>query len=83
VKSALVHIQKTPKIAKDILNIGLNMLKEKVSGTVIWHVLLGFSHLCLDKEKLAGPFEETKFSDRLNDFHDYFAQLNPNGNLNY
>ena len=78
-KPALEHVQKNLKVAKDILNIGLNMLKEKVSSVVIYHLLLTFSQLSTVKEKLAGPFEETKFSDKMADFHEFYAQVNPNG----
>jgi hypothetical protein len=49
------------------------MLKEKVSSIVIYHLLLAFSHLSSVKEKLAAPFEETKFSDKLADFHEFYA----------
>ena len=55
------------------------MLKEKVSSVVIYHLLLTFSQLSTVKEKLAGPFEETKFSDKMADFHEFYAQVNPNG----
>jgi hypothetical protein len=78
-KPALDYVQKNAKVAKDVLNIGLSMLKEKISSIVVYHLLLTFSHLCSVKEKLAGAFEETKFSDKLADFQEFYAQVNPNG----
>jgi hypothetical protein len=77
-KPALEHIQKNIKIAKDILNIGMSILKEKVSSIVIYHLLLTFLHLSTIKEKLAAPFEETKFSEKMSDFHEFYAQVDPN-----
>jgi hypothetical protein len=73
------HVQKNLKVAKDLVSVSLNIIKEKVSTGVIWHVLSALSHLASHKEKYAAAFNETAFSDKLSDFHDFYAQINPNG----
>ena len=73
------HLQKNLKIAKDLLIVGLNLIKEKVGAGLIWHILIALSHLASQKEKFAEPFNESHFSDKLSDFHEFYAQTNPNG----
>jgi|LauGreDrversion4_2_1035121.scaffolds.fasta_scaffold342301_2 hypothetical protein len=76
---AQTYLEKNIKLAKDLISIMLNMIKEKVTTTVLWYLLLGLSHLTQNKEKLAGPFEETYFSDKIADFQEFYSQVNPNG----
>ena len=75
---AVAYLSKNLKLAKDLINIILNLLKEKVTPTVLWYLLLGLSHLALNKEALAGPFEESYFSDKISDFQELYSQVNPN-----
>lgn len=76
---ALDHLSKNLKLAKDLLNIILNLIKDKLSPSVLWHLLLVLSHLSTNKERLAGPFEESYFSDKITDFQEFYSQVNPNG----
>jgi hypothetical protein len=71
-RSSPAHLERNPKLAKDVLTVVLNLLKEKLSASVLWHLLLGLSHMAQHKEKLAGPFEETYFSDKIADFLDQY-----------
>jgi hypothetical protein len=67
------HVQKNAKVAKDLIAVSLNIIKEKVPTGVIWHVLSALSHLASHKEKYASAFNETNFSDKLSDFHEFYA----------
>jgi hypothetical protein len=40
---------------------------------VIWHILSAISHLAQNKEKYAAAFNETNFSDKMSDFHEFYA----------
>ena len=62
-----------------MVSVSLNIIKEKVPVGVTWHVLSALSHLATHKEKYAAAFNETSFSDKMSDFHEFYAQINPNG----
>ena len=71
-------------MAKDVINIILNLLKEKISSSVLYNLLMSLSHLAKHKDLFAAPLDESKFSDKITDFHEFYSQLNPNGNtINY
>jgi hypothetical protein len=78
---AIDHLSKNPKLAKEILNIILNLIKDKISPQILWHLLLVLSHLSASKDRLAGPFEESYFADKIADFQEFYSQVNPNGKL--
>lgn len=75
------HVQKNAKLAKELVTVSLNMVKEKIPPGVIWHILTALSHLTQQKEKYAAAFNETNFSDKMSDFHEFYAQINPNGKI--
>jgi hypothetical protein len=77
------YVQKNQKLAKDIINIILNLLKEKISSSVLYNLLMSLSHLAKYKDRFAAPLDESKFSDKVTDFHEFYSQLNPNGNTYY
>jgi hypothetical protein len=39
------HVSKNAKLAKELLSVSLNIIKEKVPAGVIWHILSAISHL--------------------------------------
>jgi hypothetical protein len=70
-KTGQDHLIKNAKVAKELLATGLNLLKEKgMSRTLLYNLMIGFSHLSPSKESLASSYEESKFSEKLQDFHD-------------
>jgi len=71
-RTSVAYLERNPKLAKDILTVVLNLLKEKVSTSVLWHLLLGLSHLAQHKDRLATAFEETYFSDKVADFQEQY-----------
>jgi hypothetical protein len=72
-KAAIAYLQKNTKVPKDILNISLNSIKEKLTIETLWHILMGLSHLTAHKEAFAGLFEESHFSDKIADFQELYS----------
>lgn len=64
---------KNPKLTKDILSTVLNMVREKLSTTVLWYLLVSVSHLAANKGRFAAAFEESRFSERMSDFHEFYS----------
>lgn len=65
------------KFTKDLLSICLSIGKEKITTLTLYNILLALGHLAEHKERFAGPFDESHFSEKLSDLHEFYQQLNP------
>lgn len=54
-----------------------------MSRVLLHNILIAFSHLAPSKDKLASAFDESKFSEKLQEFHEQYAQINPNGKTTF
>jgi hypothetical protein len=74
-------LTKQTELAKTIITTLMSFLKEKLSYIVLLHMLLCLVEL--SKEAFAILHEELAFADKINDFAEFYSQINVTCNIHH